>query len=121
MKTKFYTLNQNNSGGYFIVDDNAGVARFLIIEAKDAAQALRVMEGISYDCANFFEFCNCCGERWSSWIQNDDGVEKPEIYGEPAQEYMNTSGRSYLGEENSAFIHYLDGRKEKIVGMLQNK
>lgn len=119
MKTKFFTLNQNNSGGYFIVDDKAGVARFLIIEAKDAAQALRVMDGISYDCPRFHEFCNCCGERWSSWLDYEDGTERPEIYGKRAQEYLNYAGDTYLGEENTAFIHYLDGRKEKILAVTQ--
>lgn len=114
MKTKFYTQIQNNSGGYFVNNEKAGVGRIIVIEAKDAAQHWRVLEGISYSCPGFFDFCDCCGERWSDWMCDEDGTETPEVYGQPLQEYLNETGKRYLGDSNVAFVHYLDGRIEKV-------
>ena len=51
INTKFFTFNQNNSGGYFIINDD--VAHYLIIEAQNAEEAidmghLKQMQNLNY-------------------------------------------------------------------------
>lgn len=94
----FYTLVQNNSGGYFIVNDD--VSEFVIIEANSAIEARRRAEEIT---KNYMNYCPCCGERWDYDIEIDDGFPKPYIWDETIKE-----------EDKGIRIHYLDGRVEKI-------
>lgn len=99
MQIMFFTFRQNNSGGYFIVNDNVAVN--LIIEAVNAEDAVDKMSEIT---ENYSEYCDCCGERWSSWWVNDeDGTDKPMIWGEEVNK-----------ESGSVVIYYVDGRKEKV-------
>jgi hypothetical protein len=102
--TNFFRFSQNNSGGYFI--ENEDVAIHLIIEALSAREAKSKMEDIT---ASYSQYCSCCGERWSSWIDDDDGTEEPQIYGEPITTYRP----SYRDE--TCVIYYSDGRKENIL------
>lgn len=57
---KFYTVCQNNSGGYFI--NNEHVAEFLIIEAMDENQ---FEERLNLITDKYSEYCPCCGVRWN--------------------------------------------------------
>ncbi len=59
MKAKFYEFTQNNSGGYFDVDDN--VCNRVIIEAFDEKQAQKIFEPMI---KNQSPSCPCCGDRW---------------------------------------------------------
>lgn len=60
MKTKFFKFNQNNSGGYFDVDEN--VCHRVIIEAVDEEQAIARFAPMIEDQS---PSCSCCGDRWS--------------------------------------------------------
>lgn len=95
----FYTFTQNNSGGYFI--QNEDVDAYLIVEGyseKDIERrAGKIVE-------NYSEYCPCCGERWNISIFHKLDKE-PMIYGTPVYEYNS----KYTNEK--AIIHYLNGTK----------
>ena len=97
---KFYTFNQNNSGGYFIENDH--VACHLIIEARGLWEAIDKMLDITED---YSEFCPCCGPRW--WGSANE-YARPMIYDTDAYKYRG----GILGD--SIIIYYADGRVEKL-------
>lgn len=107
----FYCYNQNNSGGWFQMDDE--VAHYVIVEADSADEANRRAQsvGIYFNgCADGRD-CDCCGDRWhEAW--NDEGDAEPVIYGKPVSEYQDMwaeNGKPY------AYVYYKDGRKESFV------
>lgn len=107
---KFFEFMQNNSGGSFIVDEHAGIDTTVIIEATSADNANdRAIDiGLYFNgCDSGFD-CPCCGDRWSP-VWRNDGSEVPTIFGEPVTLTMSTEFR------RSAYIHYLDGRIEKVI------
>lgn len=99
--TKFCTIKQNNSGGIFDHDEAKGVGYAICVEAVDVAHARSRLQGIidsypaSYDCP-------CCGERWSFYLDEDDGTDEPTKYGGPL-----TGGWGI-----PAYVHHLGGRIE---------
>lgn len=64
MKTKFYELSQNNSGGSFVVDDK--LCHRLFIEAESEEEAIDRAEdlGCYWDGVDEGSDCPCCGDRW---------------------------------------------------------
>lgn len=104
MNLKWWHFSQNNSGGKFIVDDE--VAHDVFIQAPHVDYALfkahKVLGSSGYD------WCPCCGERWSFWIDEDEGSVAPEAYGEN----VFTCDGGYFREE--ARLHYFDGRVEVV-------
>lgn len=104
INTKFFTFSQNNSGGYFIINDD--VASYLIIEAQTADEAVNKMNDIT---ADYSEYCSCCGKRWSDWMYDDDGTDEPMVYDTKVKE--KSPGRIFGG---STIIYYYDGTKEKL-------
>lgn len=106
--TKFYTFSQNNSGGYFDINEN--VREYVIIEAEDHNQANKKAEEISiyFNGCETGQDCDCCGDRWSeAW--ESDGRDEPMIYGTAASETEASIFRK------SCFIYYLNGKKEEII------
>lgn len=91
----FYTFVQNNSGGYFIKDEN--VEEVVIIEAETVSDAHEIFDEISED---YQEYCECCGTRWSSFPEE---TETPQIFGDAPEDSSWYS-----------IIYYADGDK-KIV------
>ena len=105
----FFTYNQNHSGGYFVEDLEAGICESVIIEAGNADEAGVKLGRIGESVSGFNNYCPCCGERWSTdWMDDDDGTETPEIYGESVSLLKKASFRT------QCFIHYEDGRKEHV-------
>jgi len=80
--TKFYTFVQNNSGGYW------NGPHYVIIEAFDAnhANEIAVDNEIYFNGCASGNDCSCCGDRWYP-VEEYHGSEKPEIWGEPLEEY----------------------------------
>ena len=104
VNTKFYTFNQNNSGGYFVTDDTNGVCETVIIEALSPNDAWYKLQKIGEKVGSkMFDYCPCCGERWSDYMDESDGKEHPEIYG------VNVEKAEVGLFRNKAFVHYFDG------------
>lgn len=98
MNTKFFEFPQNNSGGFYVQDIANGVGKNIIIEALDARHAVNRLKEIGDESScNFWGYCKCCGERWSTWLSDEDGMDSPELTEHSHDEY---------------FVHYLDGRVE---------
>lgn len=75
----FYEISQNNSGGYFNVDDK--VCHRLFIEADGLGEAIGKAEdlGCYWDGVYKEIDCPCCGDRWyKPW--GDDGETFPKDY-----------------------------------------
>lgn len=107
---KFFTFDQNNSGGKFDVYLEEGISETVIIEAADYTQANDRAEeiGLYFDgCENGFD-CECCGDRWSRAWGDDEGYDIPTLYGEDVYEAKSGWYRDVV------FIHYLDGKIEKV-------
>lgn len=104
INTKFFTFSQNNSGGYFIINDD--VASYLIIEAQNAQEAIDKMLDITRD---YSEYCSCCGERWCDWMDDSDGTAEPMVYGKNVKK--ESPDRLF---SSSTIIYYYDGTKEKL-------
>lgn len=70
---KWFEFSQNNSGGYFDVDDK--VCHRLFIEAESFDDAVEKAEelGCYWDGVDKGIDCSCCGDRWNKW--NDDSVD----------------------------------------------
>ena len=82
----FYTYNQNNSGGSFIVDDK--VTHYIIVEADNAKESNTLAEdiGIYFNGCDDDIDCPCCGDRWCPAY---DGKEEPLVYGMSPEKLPN--------------------------------
>ena len=100
--TKFFTFYQNNSNGYYEIDDN--LAEYVIIEAHDYQEANEKAEeiGIYFDGVDIGIDCECCGDRWTRQWDDDDGTNEPTIFGKPIKEYLDDDSKQYR-------IHYING------------
>lgn len=94
----FFTFSQNNSGGYYEEDDVA--THYVIIEATDYKDANKIAEDKGlFD----YSWCECCGERFLSMWDDDDGSEFPMIHNKSVESY-----KSY-GDGVYARVFYKDG------------
>ena len=65
IETKLYLYKQNNSGGYFVQDDNVDI--WIAIEARNEDEASeRCIEATQ----QYFS-CDCCGERFSHYYAHE--------------------------------------------------
>ena len=73
---KWFLFQQNNSGGYFDVDNK--VCHRVFIQATNASEAEDIAEGLGiyFNGVDNGNDCGCCGDRWSS----ADIVELPVKY-----------------------------------------
>lgn len=100
---KWFTYNQNNSGGYFI--DNDDVSHLICVQAENAeaanTQAYQITE-------EYGEFCECCGERWDISERDQDGADVPTQYDKPLTESEASHYRQ------TAVLHFATGEKRKV-------
>lgn len=112
----FYEFDQNNSGGYFDVDEN--LCHKLIIEAENFEEAVQKAEslGCYWDGVENGVDCPCCGDRWSNWEDLID-IEKYKnegytaevfcgIYKNTEKEWNKKYGRYEVLEAPSNIISY---------------
>lgn len=99
---KWFTFRQNNSGGYFEEDDN--VCEIVSIQAETANDAVRFAKRIM----NNDNYCECCGERWYFYMDEDDGYDVPSLYGEPL------IGSKRAAFRRKAILHYADGKRQIV-------
>lgn len=101
VETKFYTVRQNNSEGYYIKNDD--VAEYVIVEAIDLPHALSRLNVIL---KNYRSYCPCCGERWNDYyLKEEDGYKEPRVWGETLGEFKSWQ------KDAQAIVHYLDSTK----------
>lgn len=114
---KWFTYDQNNSGGTFHYDEARGISTKVLIEAHSPSEANRIAEGIGL----YFDGdgdCSCCGERWYSKWDWAEGTDEPMIYGKPVASYRPSGPLTSKWMEEGKFeyfVHYLDGT---IIGYL---
>jgi hypothetical protein len=102
--SRFFEFPQNNSGGSFAIDDEAGIGPRVWIEAETKGLALsRALSiGIYFDGCDSGIDCSCCGDRWSEpW---DDGQDAPEINNEYDFNW-----------HDAVYVHRIDGTIERIT------
>lgn len=102
----WYEFDQNNSGGYCERDDF--VADYVYVQAMNADQAEDIMRDL-IDKADAWNYCDCCGERWSFW--NVEGYDVPMHYGKPVTEGVDTHYK-----DGYILLHGLNGRTLKWSG-----
>jgi hypothetical protein len=106
---KFYLYDQNNSGGFFVYDENFG--ENVLIEARSSGEANEKMQDMG--CYGH-SVCDCCGERWSMFYGEDSwGVHKTaeEVIAKYAPPAVIDPQRPWERGQQLV-IHYLDGRIE---------
>lgn len=106
---RFYTYDQNNSGGYYVEDNKYGICEIVIIEANSVGEANDKLSEIGDNVSGFNNFCSCCGQRWYYLDEDDLGTENPEIFGVSVEDYEG----SFFNKR--AFVHYLDGSFKEFI------
>lgn len=102
----WYEFDQNNSGGYFEKDDF--VSELVYVQAMSSDQAEEIMRDL-VDKADAWNYCDCCGERWSFW--NVKGYEVPMRYGKEV-----SKGVDLFSRDGYILFHGLNGRTLKWSG-----
>ena len=101
----FYTYHQENSGGYYIRNDDVDV--FVIVEGENHQDIQETANRIFKD---YSEYCECCGKRW-----NDCDEDWCELTDEPM---INSTSvyevEDYWYKGYYAIIYYKNGEKEIV-------
>ena len=108
---KFYTFDQNNSGGYFIKCAKMGISEFVILEARDSEHAQEIFNHIGEQIENFYCYCSCCGHRWEN-IEESDGSETPMVYDSTTTREEKLPDQLALDKKpyfKHAFVHPMNG------------
>lgn len=106
----FYTFEQNNSGGHFVLTDD--LTHFVIVEAKSEEEACEklIALGAYFDGCEAGMDCRCCGDRWyPSCTERDTPMVKgqlPDQYGKGEWEML------WMEPGREIVIHYENGKKE---------
>ena len=113
LQTRYWHFSQNNSGGYFTIDDNAGLGPSVWIEAtsmRDAINRARDI-GIYFDGVASGTDCPCCGDRWYEPWREDEGKEAPEITQPTGQGAFKEGDFMW---HNAVYIHEVDGTIKRV-------
>jgi len=103
---KFYSFDQNNSGGSFDVDEKQGIDCHVFVQAFDAKEANNhaCNIGIYFNGVEEDRDCECCGDRWHPCDESDGYTKIDDCY----------IGGDYT-------VHYLDGSIVRFVQPQNNK
>lgn len=96
---KWINFNKNNSGGYFI--QNEEVSALVCVQGKGLEQIKRKAESLF---SGNDSYCECCGERWSTWVDESDLTDEPSYYETPLKEELGTFNR-----DGYATLHFNNG------------
>ena len=99
----FYVYRQNNSGGYFVKDENVSI--HVIVEADTEEQANEKFDEILDGDSQYTTYCTCCGERWYGVDEIYETVEISDSLVEELKQHR------YYSE---AILYAADGTKKKI-------
>lgn len=104
---KWFEYRQNNSGGAFHVDADAGIGHYVWVQALNADEANRRAEqiGLYFDGEGD---CSCCGDRWSdAWSDDKGQTEEPTYQGGEFMSRMNW---------DTTYAHRYDGTFYQVTG-----
>lgn len=120
MKSKFFTFNQNNSGGSFSFDANRGISHYVIIEAESAEDANVRAEsaGLYFNGCDEGMDCKCCGDRW--YPTYDKGDKVPSIYGTPITKPFDVY-TLWMKDKPEGFVHYKNGKIKPFTLKLKKR
>lgn len=116
IKLKWFWFDQNNSGGHYTNDENQ--SELVFVQAANAKEAVAyIWDKLDHG------YCECCGERWSNWLDDGDGSDFPAIYGtEHIYDYYYNPFETYAGHTSKrwrigqvATLHFYDGHIEKYT------
>lgn len=105
----FFDFRQNNTGGSFDHDADAGISVVVIIEAENAEAANDKAEEIGLYFDGYGD-CSCCGDRW--YAAYGEGDKVPSLYGDPVQDIDFEGGLNYkwIADGPEAYVHFADGK-----------
>lgn len=102
----FFHYSQNNSGGIFDFDKGKGITSQVIIEAESYQEANRTMVDLIGDWeGGDGGYCPCCGERWSEALDDKEGTQEPELYGQDIDDYNDL----FFPKGEAVAIHFRSG------------
>jgi hypothetical protein len=103
---RFYSFDQNNSGGSYDVDEEQGIDCHVFIQAFDAEHAnSRACDiGIYFNGVEENKDCECCGDRWHPCSESDG--------------YTNPND-GYISSDYT--VHHLDGSIVQFLHPQPNK
>lgn len=104
----FVTLIQNNSGGYFIDDEEKGICEYIIIEVDNDNEFINKLNIIANSINGFYDYCTCCGKRW---YIDEDSIE---FNNEPLIDDENVYHVKKSSFRKKCFIHFKNGNIEKV-------
>ena len=112
----WYEFDQNNSGGWFHINDEKGIGPKVWIEADNANEANEKAQeiGIYFNGVDKGRDCDCCGDRWDA-TDKDWGFEKPKFYSRYTFHWHDTV---YLHNKNGTITRLKEGDDE---GLFANK
>jgi hypothetical protein len=111
---RFWIYRQNNSGGSFNYDDEAGISTYVIVEALSASDAdFRAQNfGVYFD-DDYSIDCSCCGQRWDradSFWGSDGGLTRDEMVEEVSHIMGWDLARKWMAEgQPEIFLHMMSG------------
>lgn len=121
---RWYSFRQNNSDGRFYYDDNLGIEVFIQATSADEANSRAENLGIYFNGCDEGRDCPCCGDRWYSLWNSDEGeVEFPKISlyirdkGFQTREYALLDDRAGMKNGYDVF-HYYDGTRQYGIPQL---
>lgn len=103
MKTKYYTICQNNVEGYYKRNDEIDV--FISVEACCVEDAKLKLHAI---CDRWNDYCPCCGDRFKTeidYLSEEDGHSIPMVYKE---NYTNVTDKFWLQGDPKIKIYKID-------------
>ena len=109
VKTKFFEFSQNNSGGFFDVDDN--VCHNVVIEANDKNHAISIFAPMI---ENQSHSCPCCGDRWMPEYADEIDMKFDNNTFQSIEQYCQFIANRYGWTKPDYRIHFLDGTKKDI-------
>lgn len=122
---KWFEFNQNNSGGYFDVDDK--VCHRLFIEAEAFNDAVEKAEelGCYWDGVDKGIDCSCCGDRWGKWDDRPVDLERYKtegykslshgtLYFNNIEEYAQFLADKFGWTVPDGRIYYNDGNVKEV-------
>ena len=103
----FFNYNQNNSGGYFDVNNDVTVNVYIEANSVEEANTKAEEIGIYFDGCEYDRDCPCCGDRWYRADSYDEVTEVPEA--------SRFDVRWVKVGEPHTIVYYADGSVERKV------